>query len=163
LLPLYGLPSSQIENRWRELCGDDGRHCAGDDGDRLDRRDAGGGSARLLPVLLVSFAALPIRGVIAFYCQSWWGVFPIQILDGVGRACKGRRPGVVARSLKCTGRSTSARAPFSPCRGSAPHSARHRRMDCARARLRSMFLTLGGFGLVSVLLWIGFARILRRY
>ena len=35
-------------------------------------------------VLLVSFIALPIRGVIAAWLLSRWGVYPVQILDGAG-------------------------------------------------------------------------------
>ena len=35
-------------------------------------------------VLLISFAALPVRGVIAAYLTGRWGVVPVQMLDGVG-------------------------------------------------------------------------------
>ena len=34
-------------------------------------------------VLLVSFIALPIRGVVAAHLMSKWGVYPVQILDGI--------------------------------------------------------------------------------
>jgi hypothetical protein len=35
-------------------------------------------------VLLVSFVALPIRGLIAAFVINRWGVYPVQILDGIG-------------------------------------------------------------------------------
>ncbi len=35
-------------------------------------------------VLLISFAALPIRGVLAGSVIEQWGVWPVQALDGVG-------------------------------------------------------------------------------
>ena len=37
-------------------------------------------------ILLISFIALPIRGVLAAYFINRWGVYPVQALDGVG-AC----------------------------------------------------------------------------
>ena len=39
-------------------------------------------------VLLVSFIALPIRGVIAAYVINKWGVYPVQFLDGIGPDCR---------------------------------------------------------------------------
>jgi hypothetical protein len=35
-------------------------------------------------VLLISFIAPPIRGVIAACVMNKWGVHPVQILDGIG-------------------------------------------------------------------------------
>ena len=35
-------------------------------------------------VMLISFLALPIRGLTAAYLISWWGVYPVQMLDGIG-------------------------------------------------------------------------------
>ena len=56
-------------------------------------------------VLLVSFAALPIRGVLAACLLNKWGVYPVQILDGVGAGLQGVAvPGLVARILNRTGR-----------------------------------------------------------
>src|SRR6185312_13906151 len=36
------------------------------------------------PVLLASFLALPLRGLLAYALTGWWGVLPVQILDGIG-------------------------------------------------------------------------------
>src|SRR3984957_10856904 len=56
-------------------------------------------------VLLISFAALPIRGLVAAYLIKSWGVFPVQILDGVGAGLQSVAvPGLVARILNGTGR-----------------------------------------------------------
>jgi len=117
------------------------------------------------PVLLVSFAALPIRGVIAFYCQSWWGVFPVQILDGFGAGLQSVAvPGMVARSLNGTGRINIGQGAVLTVQGlGASLSPAIGGWIAQELGYGPMFLTLGGFGLVSVLLWIGFARILRRY
>ncbi|HEY1778913.1 MAG TPA: MFS transporter [Roseiarcus sp.] len=56
-------------------------------------------------VLLISFVALPIRGLIATHLITNWCVYPVQILDGVGAGLQSAAvPGLVARSLNGTGR-----------------------------------------------------------
>ncbi len=56
-------------------------------------------------VLLISFAALPIRGILAAIFISQWGVYPVQILDGIGAGMQSVAvPGLVARILYGTGR-----------------------------------------------------------
>ncbi len=56
-------------------------------------------------VLLISFLALPIRGVIAASVIGRWGVYPVQILDGVGAGLQSVAvPGLVARILNGAGR-----------------------------------------------------------
>jgi hypothetical protein len=42
-------------------------------------------------VLLISFIALPIRGVIAAQVMNKWGVHPVQILDGIGAGLQSAR------------------------------------------------------------------------
>ena len=52
------------------------------------------------PVILVSFMFLPIRGVLAFFLTGWWGVVPVQVLDGIGTGLQTVAvPGMIARSL----------------------------------------------------------------
>ena len=72
----------------------------------LAARMAQGGGYRL--VLLLALAALPLRGLIAAGSAFWevpWGVFPVQVLDGVGAGLLGvATPGIVARILAGTGR-----------------------------------------------------------
>src|SRR3569833_4244853 len=63
------------------------------------------GKRNYWPVILVSFMFLPIRGVLAFFVTGWWGVVPMQVLDGVGAGLQTVAvAGMVARSLSGTGR-----------------------------------------------------------
>lgn len=56
-------------------------------------------------VLLISFLALPVRGAIASGFVSWWGVYPVQMLDGVGAGLQSVAvPALVARIMNGTGR-----------------------------------------------------------
>ena len=56
-------------------------------------------------VLLISFVALPVRGLIAASVIQYWGVFPVQMLDGIGAGLQSVAvPGLVARILNGTGR-----------------------------------------------------------
>ena len=57
------------------------------------------------PVMLISFAVLPVRGLVAAHTPGSWGIFPVQILDGVGAGLQSVAvPGLVARILDGTGR-----------------------------------------------------------
>ena len=56
-------------------------------------------------MLLISFLALPIRGLIAAHFINHWGVYPVQMLDGIGAGLQSVAvPGLVARILNGTGR-----------------------------------------------------------
>ena len=56
-------------------------------------------------VLLISFVALPIRGLLAANMIDAWGVYPVQALDGIGAGLQSVAvPGLVARILDGTGR-----------------------------------------------------------
>jgi len=82
------------------------------------------GKRNYWPVILASFMFLPIRGVLAFFVTGWWGVVPMQVLDGIGTGLQTVAvPGMVARSLDGTGRINLVRAPSSRCRASARASA----------------------------------------
>jgi len=89
------------------------------------------------PVLLVLFLALPIRGVLAFLLTGWWGVIPMQILDGIGVGLQSVAvPGMVARSLSGTGRVNLGQGAVITVQGvGAPPSASCRRLDRAMDRL----------------------------
>ncbi len=55
-------------------------------------------------VLLLALLALPIRGAIAAYLTSPYGLIPVQMLDGVGAGLLGVAvPGLTARILSGTG------------------------------------------------------------
>ena len=56
-------------------------------------------------MLLISFIALPVRGLVAAHLITYWGVYPVQMLDGVGAGLQSVAvPGLVARILNGTGR-----------------------------------------------------------
>ena len=56
-------------------------------------------------VLLVSFLALPLRGLVAAKLHAQWGMYPVQVLDGVGAGLQSVAvPNLVARVLAGTGR-----------------------------------------------------------
>jgi hypothetical protein len=116
-------------------------------------------------VLLISFVALPVRGAIAAYVMNKWGVYPVQILDGIGAGLQSVAvPGMVARALNGTGRINIGQGAVLTVQGlGASLSPAIGGWIAQELGYGPMFLALGGFGLVSALLWIGFARILRRY
>jgi hypothetical protein len=56
-------------------------------------------------VILLSFLAFPLRGIIATHPVTNLGVIPVQVLDGVGAGLHSVAvPGLVARILQGTGR-----------------------------------------------------------
>lgn len=76
-------------------------------------------------VLLVSFVALPIRGVIAAWLLNKWGVYPVQILDGIGAGLQSVAvPGLVARILDGTGRVNVGQGAVMTVQGIGARSAR---------------------------------------
>jgi MFS family permease len=114
-------------------------------------------------VLLVSFMALPIRGVIAAYVMNKWGVYPVQILDGVGAGLQSVAvPGLVARILSGTGRVNVGQGAVMTVQGlGASLSHAIGGWIAQGIGYGAMFLILGSFALGSIALWIGFASILR--
>jgi len=114
-------------------------------------------------VLLLSFLALPLRGLIASQCIAHWGVYPVQFLDGVGAGLQSVAvPGLVARILDGTGRVNVGQgavmtmqnigASLSPAMGG---------WIAQDLGYPASFLTLGAFSLVSLVLWLGFSRLLK--
>ncbi|MGY4255281.1 MFS family permease [Bradyrhizobium sp. USDA 4516] len=110
-------------------------------------------------VMLVSFIALPVRGIIAAWLLNSWGVYPVQILDGVGAGLQSVAvPGLVARILDGTGRINAGHgavmtvqnigASLSPAIGG---------WIAQEFGYGPMFLILGGCATVSVALWSVFA------
>ena len=114
-------------------------------------------------VLLLSFLALPIRGLIASQCIAHWGVYPVQVLDGVGAGLQSVAvPGLVARILNGTGRVNVGQgavmtmqnigASLSPAIGG---------WIAQDLGYPASFLTLGAFSTVSLVLWLGYSRALK--
>jgi MFS family permease len=114
-------------------------------------------------VLLVSFIALPIRGVIAAHVMNKWGVYPVQILDGVGAGLQSVAvPGLVARILSRTGRVNVGQGAVMTVQGlGASLSPAIGGWIAQEIGYGPMFLILGSFALGSIVLWIGFASLLR--
>lgn len=114
-------------------------------------------------VLLISFLALPLRGLIASQAIEPWGVWPVQMLDGVGAGLQSVAvPGLVARILDGTGRvnvgqgavmtAQNVGAAISPIIGG---------WIAQSLGYPLMFGILGSFAIVSIVLWLGFAATLK--
>jgi MFS family permease len=114
-------------------------------------------------VLLVSFMALPVRGVIAAYVMNKWGVYPVQFLDGIGAGLQSVAvPGLVARILSGTGRVNVGQGAVMTVQGlGASLSPAIGGWIAQDIGYGPMFLILGSFALVSIALWLCFASILR--
>ena len=114
-------------------------------------------------VMLLTFIALPIRGLVAASVIQSWGVWPVQALDGIGAGLQSVAvPGLVARILSGTGRVNVGQgavmtvqgvgASLSPAIGGAIAQA---------IGFRTAFLILGSFALGSLALWLVASPILR--
>ncbi|MDB5518289.1 MAG: transporter [Tardiphaga sp.] len=114
-------------------------------------------------VLLVSFIALPIRGVVAAHLMNKWGVYPVQILDGIGAGLQSAAvPGLVARILSGTGRVNVGQGAVMTVQGlGASLSPAVGGWIAQEIGYGAMFLILGSFALGSIALWLGFASLLR--
>ena len=114
-------------------------------------------------VLLISFVALPIRGVIAAHVMNKWGVYPVQILDGIGAGLQSVAvPGLVARILNGTGRVNVGQGAVMTVQGlGASLSPAIGGWIAQEIGYSAMFLILGSFALGSIALWLGFASVLR--
>lgn len=114
-------------------------------------------------VLLISFLALPIRGLLAGHLLDYWGVYPVQMLDGVGAGLQSVAvPGLVARILNGTGRVNVGQGAVMTVQGlGASLSPAIGGWIAQAIGYSAMFMILGSFALGSVALWVGFASILK--
>jgi MFS family permease len=110
-------------------------------------------------VLLISFLALPIRGVLAGLFINWWGVYPVQMLDGVGAGLQSVAvPGLVARIVNGTGRVNVGQGAVMTVQGiGASLSPAIGGWIAQAIGFSAMFVILGSFALASVAIWISFA------
>ncbi|SAK98855.1 major facilitator transporter [Caballeronia pedi] len=115
-------------------------------------------------VILVTFLALPLRGVVAAMFITSWGVWPVQALDGIGAGLQSVAvPALVVRLLQGTGRVNVGQgvvmtvqglgAAFSPALGGT--LAQH--FGYATA-----FLALGAVSMGSLALWLFFGAALKK-
>jgi MFS family permease len=114
-------------------------------------------------VLLISFIALPIRGLVAAHFITHWGVYPVQMLDGVGAGLQSVAvPGLVARILNGTGRVNDGQGAVLTVQGlGASLSPALGGWLAQYLGYPTMFMILGSFALVSIALWVGFASVLK--
>jgi predicted MFS family arabinose efflux permease len=116
-------------------------------------------------ILLVSFLVLPLRGVFACFLTGWWGVVPVEILDGVGIGLQSvAMPGMVARSLYGTGRVNLAQGAVITIQGAgAAFSPALGGWIAEWVGFSPTFLVLGGFGLIAAVAWIGLGAAVKHY
>lgn len=114
-------------------------------------------------VLLISFAALPLRGFLAGTFIEHWGVWPVQALDGIGAGLQSVAvPGLVACLLNGTGRVNVGQGAVMTIQGvGASLSPAIGGWLAQELGYHVAFYILGGFALASLGLWIGFAGTLR--
>lgn len=116
-------------------------------------------------VLLVSFLALPARGIIAGLAGGWSGVVPVQILDGVGAGLQSVAvPGVVARSLNGTGRINLGQGAVLTVQGlGASLSPAIGGWIAQWTGYQTAFFVLGGFGAIAAAVWLIYAAEMKKY
>ena len=114
-------------------------------------------------LLLIAFIALPIRGIIAAFAIDPWGVYPVQILDGVGAGLQSVVvPGLVARILHGSGRVNAGQGAVMTVQGlGAALSPLIGGWIAQEIGYGATFMILGSFALGSIALWLGFASTLR--
>jgi MFS family permease len=115
-------------------------------------------------VMLLSFLALPVRGALAAGLIDAWGVYPVQMLDGVGAGLQSVAvPALVARILNGTGRVNVGQGAVMTCQGvGASLSPAIGGWIAQALGYPTAFVILGGFALGSIALWIAFASTLKQ-
>jgi MFS family permease len=116
-------------------------------------------------VLLISFLVLPLRGVSAYFLTGWWGVAPVEVLDGIGIGLLSVAvPGMVARSLYGTGRINLAQGAVIAIQGAgAAFSPALGGWIAQWVGFASTFLVLGAFGLVAAAIWVLLRAAVKQY
>jgi len=114
-------------------------------------------------VMLISFLALPIRGLLAAYWISSWGVYPVQMLDGAGAGLQSVAvPALVARILNGTGRINVGQGAVMTVQGiGASLSPAIGGWIAEGIGYSAAFMILGAFALGSIAIWIIFASTLK--
>jgi MFS family permease len=115
-------------------------------------------------VILISFLALPIRGLIAAHWINHTGLYPVQILDGIGAGLQSVAvPGLVARILNGTGRINIGQGAVMTVQGlGASLSPAIGGWLAQGIGYPSTFLLLGALALVSIALWCLYFPMLRK-
>ncbi|HEY2245923.1 MAG TPA: MFS transporter, partial [Bradyrhizobium sp.] len=116
-------------------------------------------------ILLLSFLVLPIRGLFACFLTSWWGITPVEILDGISIGLQSVAvPGMVARSLYGTGRVNLAQGAVITVQGAgAAFSPALGGWIAEWIGFAPTFLVLGGFGLLAAAVWVVLGNAVKQY
>jgi MFS family permease len=114
-------------------------------------------------VLLISFLALPIRGLVAASIIEGWGVFPVQALDGIGAGLQSVAvPALVAHILNGTGRVNVGQGAVMTVQGiGASLSPAIGGWIAQKLGYPAAFLILGSFAVGSVAIWFWFSTSLK--
>lgn len=107
-------------------------------------------------IMLVSFLSLPLRGFIASQMIGEVGLYPVQILDGIGAGLQSVAvPGLVAHILNGTGRINIGQGAVMTVQGvGAALSPAIGGWIAQQMGYSSAFLILGSIALVSIALWL---------
>jgi MFS family permease len=113
--------------------------------------------------MLISFLALPVRGLLAAYLTNAWAVYPVQMLDGVGAGLQSVAvPALVARILNGTGRINVGQGAVMTVQGlGASFSPAIGGWIAEDIGYGATFMILGSFALGSIALWLGFRSTLK--
>jgi MFS family permease len=115
------------------------------------------------PVILISFAVLPVRALIAPHAISTRGVFPIQVLDGITSGLQTVAvPGLVARILNGTGRINVGQGAVLTVQGAgAALSPAFGGWIVQWRGYSPAFWALGACGVLAIVVWLLLASIIR--
>ncbi len=111
-------------------------------------------------VMLISFLALPLRGFIAAHMIGHTGIYPVQILDGIGAGLQSVAvPALVAHILNGTGRINVGQGAVMTVQGlGAALSPAIGGWMAQGIGYSHAFLILGTFAFGSILLWTLFSK-----
>ena len=114
-------------------------------------------------VILVTFLALPVRGMIAASVIHQWGVWPVQALDGIGAGLQSVAvPALVVRLLEGTGRVNAGQGVVMTVQGAgAALSPALGGILAHRFGFPAAFMALGAISTGSLALWLCFGAGLR--
>lgn len=111
-------------------------------------------------VMLISFIVLPIRGLIAANMIGDIGIYPVQILDGIGAGLQSVAvPGLVAHILNGTGRINVGQGAVMTVQGlGASLSPAIGGWIAQEMGYGSAFVILGSFAIISIGLWVFYSK-----
>jgi MFS family permease len=114
-------------------------------------------------VILITFLALPLRGMLAASVIHQWGVWPVQALDGIGAGLQSVAvPALVVRLLEGTGRVNAGQGVVMTVQGAgAALSPALGGILAHRFGYPAAFIALGAVSTGSLALWLSFGAGLR--